>query len=120
MITQREFIMIHELKKQGHSIRAIARITGKDRKTVTRHLRNSELAEIKRVKGRPSKLEPFKIYILERISKTAARIPAEVIYKEILSNGYAGSLRILQTLLSQEYAKRIKADPVSKSEYIPY
>lgn len=119
MITQREFIMIHELRKQGHSIRSIARITGKDRKTITRHLRNSELAEIKRNNRRPSKLEPFKSYILERISKSTARIPAEVIYKEIISFGFAGSLRILQTFLSQEYGKRIKPDPVVRFETAP-
>lgn len=30
--------ILHELKNQGYSIRAIARINGKDRKTISRHL----------------------------------------------------------------------------------
>ena len=49
MITERKFIMIYELKKQGYSIWAIARITGKDRKTITCHLKAGELLVILRV-----------------------------------------------------------------------
>lgn len=119
MITEREFIMIHELKKQGYSIRAIARITGKDRKTITRHLKTAELLTIKRSNHKPSKLTEFKAYVLERISKTSSRIPSGVILKELRSAGYSGSLRTLQEFLKLEYAKRIKADPVVRFETAP-
>lgn len=119
MITQEEFIMIHELKKQGYSIRAISRITGKDRKTIARHLKNDELLSIKRTIGKPSKLDEFKEFILERISKTIARIPAIVILKEIRELGYKGRLRILQEFLKLEYAKRVKEDPVVRFETAP-
>jgi transposase len=77
MITQGEFIMIHELKKQGYSIHAIARITGKDRKTIRHHLRKTELEVISRTNKKPSKLDGFKVYILDRISKASARIPSK-------------------------------------------
>ena len=119
MITEREFIMIHELKKQGYSIRAIARITGKDRKTITRHLKTAELLTIKRSNHKPSKLTEFKAYVLERISQTTSRIPSGVILKELRSAGYSGSLRTLQEFLKLEYAKRIKADPVVRFETAP-
>lgn len=119
MISQREFIMIHELKKQGYSIHAIARITGKDRKTIRYHLRKAELETISRTNKKPSKLDGFKGYILERISKTSARIPSGVILKELISAGYTGSLRILQEFLQIEYAKRVKPDPVIRFETAP-
>ncbi len=73
MITEMEFIMIHELKKQCYSIRAIARIIGKDHKTITRHLKADELLVIKRSNNKPSKLFEFQSCVLERISKSNSR-----------------------------------------------
>ena len=119
MITQGEFIMIHELKKQGHSIRAIARITKIDRKTITKQLHRDGLHIIVRRTTRPSKLEPYKEYILDRINKINARIPSDVIYREIVAIGYEGKLRILQDFLTQEYKKRIKLDPIVRFETAP-
>ena len=40
MISEGIFIVIHELYKQGNSIRAIARLLKMDRKTVKRKLEN--------------------------------------------------------------------------------
>ena len=100
MITERKFIMIHELKKQGYSTLVIARITDKDRKTITRHLKTAELLTIKRSNHKPSKLSEFKAYVLERISQTTSRIPSSVIFKELRSSGYSGSLRTLQEFLN--------------------
>ena len=119
MITEREFIMIHELKKQGYSIRAIARITGKDRKTITLHLKADELSVIKRSNNKPSKLFAFQSYVLERISKSNSRIPSGIILKELRIAGYSGSLRTLQEFLKLEYAKRVKPDPVIRFETAP-
>ena len=119
MITQREFIMIHELKNQGYSIRAIARITGKDRKTIRSHLQKAALEAIQRTNKKASKLDAFKDYILDRISKSSFRIPSGVVLKEISTNGYVGSLRILQQFLQIEYAKRVKPDPVVRFETAP-
>ena len=69
MITQGEFIMIHELKKQGHSIRAIARITKIDRKTVTKQLQKAKLHVAVRRIDKPLKLEPYKAYVLKFAEK---------------------------------------------------
>lgn len=119
MITQGEFIMIHELKKQGHSIRAIARITKIDRKTITKQLQKDKLHVIVRKSSKPSQLEPYKKYILDMISKTNSRISSDAVYREIIALGYSGKLRILQNFLNNEYDKRIKVDPIVRFETAP-
>lgn len=76
MITEKEFIMIHELKKQGYSIQVIAIITGKDRKTITHHLiKAAKLLVSNHSNRKPSKLFEFAAYVLEHLSKTNSRIP---------------------------------------------
>ncbi len=42
MITYEEFIMIHTLYKQGYSMRAISRMTGIDRRTISKRLKENE------------------------------------------------------------------------------
>ena len=68
MLRGRDVDEIKELKREGLSIRAISRLTGYDRKTISRYL----LAP----GGRPvygprpvqmGKLEPFKQYLKERL-----------------------------------------------------
>lgn len=39
MITHEEFIVIHTLHKQGKSMREISRITGLDRRTISKRLK---------------------------------------------------------------------------------
>ena len=67
MISEGIFIVIHELYKQGNSIRAIARLLKMDRKTVKRKLENVINKPIKRAVKTESKLEPYKEYIVEFI-----------------------------------------------------
>lgn len=103
MITYEEFVMIHTLYKQGYSIRAIARITGLDRRTVAKRLKEKELQPRKKVVYK-SKLDPFKEYIKKRIADALPhRIPSTVVYQEILDMGYEGKLRILQSYMSSLY-----------------
>lgn len=111
--------MIHVLKKQGYSIRAIAKIVGLDRKTVTKRLKEDQLKPIARKNNKRLKLESYKDYIINRISKSVAKIPSVVILHEIQKYGYKGGLRTLQNFLSLEYAKRIKPDPVVRFETAP-
>ena len=47
---------------------------------------------------RPSKLDPFRDYINERIEKYP-QLPASVVYEEIKRRGYNGKLRILEAYL---------------------
>jgi len=83
-----------ELKRQGLSIRAISRLTGYDRTTISKYLSTPA--------GRPmygprtpvqSKLEPFKPYIEERLQ--AGVWNASVLLRELRERGYGGSYTIL-------------------------
>ena len=85
MLTQERLVEIHVLETQGLSIRAIGRQLGVSRNTVRRYLRDRCLKpqypcrEIK-----PTKLDPFKGYILRRIDAAKPHwIPATVMLVEI-------------------------------------
>jgi transposase len=85
---------IKELKREGLSIRAISRLTGYDRKTISRYL----LAPTSRpVYGpRPasvSNLEPFKPYLKERL-KAGVR-NAQVLMRELRERNYSGGYSTL-------------------------
>jgi transposase len=121
MITYEEFVMIHTLHKQGYSIRAIARMTGLDRRTISKRLKEKELMPRKKVEYK-SKLDPFKEYIKERIAAALPhRIPSTVIYREILNKGYKGKIRILQSFMSAIYKEflPLKEEKVIRFETMP-
>ncbi|WP_456374135.1 IS21 family transposase [Methanocaldococcus sp.] len=103
MITYEEFTMIHTLYKQGYSMRAISRMTGIDRRTISKRLKENKYKPREKVLHK-SKLDPFKEYIKERIvSGLPERIPSTVIFQEILEMGYEGKIRILQSYMSKLY-----------------
>ena len=58
---------IRVLHRHGKSIREIARETGVSRNTVRRYLRDEEAARYKPRPPRPTKLDPFKAYVVERL-----------------------------------------------------
>jgi transposase len=83
-----------ELKLQGLSIRAISRLTGYDRTTISKYISVPT--------GRPvygprtpvvSKLEPFKLYLKERLQ--AGVWNARVLMRELRERGYDGGYTIL-------------------------
>src|SRR6516162_629736 len=77
MLTGEEVVEIRVLHRQGMSIRGIARTTGISRNVVRRYLRTPEAPRYKRRAPRPSKLDPFKQYVAERLRAAAPhRIPA--------------------------------------------
>ena len=85
---------IKELKREGLSIRAISRLTGYDRKTISRYL----LAPAGRpvYKTRPSaatNLEPFKGYLKERLK--AGVWNAQVLFRELRERDYGGGYSTL-------------------------
>lgn len=120
MISKGEHIVIHELYAKGYSIRAIARILKIDRKTISRRLKETDYTKVERTFKGVSKLDPYKEYILEFISKSSERIPSSVILEDIAQQGYEGGRSILQEFLKQAYAKRqIQNDPVVRFETDP-
>jgi len=109
---------IKELKQQGLSIRAISRLTGYDRKTISRFL----LAPT----GRPvygpraaetaSKLEPFKPYLRERLK--AGVWNAQVLMRELRKRNYVGGYTILTDWLRPQ-RKDVHALAVRRFETPP-
>ena len=112
---------IHVLKMQGHSIQAIAHETGISRNSVKKYL-NQEISNVPSYKIRPpkeSKLAPFKAYLQGRIrSAHPDWIPASVLFKEILEQGYTGKIRILSDYLSTLRPTK-QADPLVRFETQP-
>lgn len=109
MIDKEEFTVIHTLHKRGYSIRAISKIVGLNRRTVSKRLKENELKSYKKVEYK-SKLDPFKEYIISRVQQaTPDKIPSSVIYEEIKKYGYNGKVRILQTYLSS-----LKINPIAE------
>lgn len=81
---------------QGLSIREIAR-TGHDRKTIRKYLHADEIPKYGPRPARPSKLDPFKDYLMGRMAKgifNANRLLAEI--REL---GYSGGKIILKDFL---------------------
>ena len=103
MLTQEILVEIHVLHRQGKSIRSIAKALNVSRNTVRKYLRDiARTPTYSRRDDRPSKLEPFKTYLLERIE--AARpewIPATVLFRELQAKGYDGKEGILRNYIRQ-------------------
>lgn len=105
-------------EKQHKSIREITRITGLSRNTVRKYLRSRADPRYKTRPKRPSKLDPFKAFLEERVKAALPhRIPAPVLTREITSLGYSGAERIVRTFLATLYAK--PAEPLVRFETEP-
>jgi len=87
-----------ELKRQGLSIRAISRMTGFDRKTISRYLAEPSSRPVYGPRAvAPSRLEPFKAYLKERLR--AGVWNAAVLLRELRERGYSGGYTILKDWL---------------------
>jgi transposase len=85
---------IDELKRQGLSIRAISRVTGYCRKTITKYLKGPR--GIPEYGPRPAvagKLEALKDYLRERLN--AGVWNGQVLLRELRERGYNGSYTLL-------------------------
>lgn len=86
MLTQEDDVEISALAKRGWTIAAIARHTGRDRKTIRRHL-----AGFKPSRGNaPSPLEPWRAYLEARFSDDP-HVFATVLHGELTDLGFARS-----------------------------
>ena len=121
MISKGCFIVIHELRAKGYSIRKIAKLTNMDRKTVARRLQQTDYAPMAmKIANRQSLLEPYKQHINDFINQSNYRIPYSVILEDIKSQGYTGSRSILQRLLTKLYrAREPLKEPVVRFETNP-
>ena len=68
MLRGKDMQEIEELKRQGLSIRAISRLTGYDRKTISRYLIHPEGVPVYGPRAKPpGKLDAFQPYLRERM-----------------------------------------------------
>jgi transposase len=101
MIRLGELMMILELHRQGVSISAIARRTGRDPKTIRKYIERGVEAPVysPRALGRPNKLAPYLEFLRERVTAfpdlTAARLT-----REIRELGYMGAYTAVKRFLA--------------------
>lgn len=80
---------IQILRRQGKGIREFIKLTGLSRNTVRKYLRHGHEPRAAPRPRRPSKLDPFKDYIMKRVEVAKPdRLPANVIVREIADMGY--------------------------------
>src|SRR5580704_4027080 len=101
MVQLGELMMILGLHRQGLSVAAIARRTGRDPKTVRKYIERGIEAPVygPRSVGRPSKLAPFMEFLRERVTAfpdlSAARLT-----REVRALGYAGAYTAVKRFLA--------------------
>jgi transposase len=86
MLTQGEDVEVHALKERGWSISAIARHTGRDRKTVRAYLNGERQPGVRR-RPTPDPLEPFVGYIAARFADDH-NLWGTALYDEVVALGY--------------------------------
>jgi transposase len=119
VITNEVYMEIETLKRQGFSLRKIAAEVGCAVNTVRQHLKAGHKPKYVRRQKRLSKLQPFETYLTER--QHAAHpdwIPATVLHREILAQGYRGGMSQLRKFLRSLKPKPID-DPVVRFETTP-
>jgi transposase len=92
-----EFLMLKDLHRQGLSISEISRSTGYNRRTVSKYVNATVPPESKKRTAKPSKLDPYKDYIIQRLKShplTASRI-----YREIVDMGFTGKYTIVKDFI---------------------
>src|SRR5215469_15860272 len=100
MLVAEEAVEIRVLRRQGRSIREIARMLDVSRNTVRRYLRTEGLPRYER-EARPSKLDRYKNYLDERVKSAAPDwIPVTVLLRELRALGYQGGYSILKDYLA--------------------
>src|ERR1700757_3057965 len=92
MIQLGDLIVILDLHRQGLSISAIARRTGRDPKTIRKYIARGlePPAYGPRQAGRPSKLAPYLDYLRERIA-AFPDLSAVRLTRELRERGYSGA-----------------------------
>jgi transposase len=116
VIDLEEWVDIVALHRQGFPIKAIARKLGISRNAVRRALRRDGPPVRAAQKRPPSKLEPFKDYLLSRLAEFP-ELSTVVLFEEIQAQGYAGGLTILRNF-TRPYRVR-RREPVVRFETPP-
>ena len=97
MIGVHRVLDVHDLKRQGHSIRTIADLTGLARNTVRQILRGQH-RDTRRPADRATKLDPFKDYL--RTRRAEHPLSAVRLVEELRPMGYTGSVQTVRRFLA--------------------
>ncbi len=112
-------VEIKVLARQGKSIKEIQRELGISRNTVRKYLRSEAAPGYGPRAPRPTKLDPFKGYLLERIAAASPDwIPATVLLREIQVLGYPGGITQLKAFLAEQKPKPV-VEPLVRFETKP-
>ena len=101
MLTQEDDVEIHALARRRWSVSAIARHSGRDRKTVAKYVAGKAPVRARA----PSCLEPFRPYLEARFNDDA-HVLATVLYAELVGLGSPGPVGRLAPA-RQSLAKRL-------------
>lgn len=111
---------IRVMARQGKGIREMARTMGIARNTVRRYLRAGGPPTDKARLPRPSKLDPYKDYLAERVRQARpAWLPATVLLREIQGQGYRGGISQLKAHLAPMKPVKRDGGPVVRFETAP-
>jgi transposase len=107
------------LRRQGKSLRVIAREVGASVNTVRRYLAGDEPPRYRARPSRPGKLAPYEAYLRERVAAAhPGWIPVPVLYREVKELGFSGCERTVSRFV--RVLKPAKAeDPVVRFETEP-
>jgi transposase len=118
MLTQEQAVEIRVMARRGMAIRQIARELGCSRNTVKRYMHDARASRYGPREARPTKLDAFKNYVVERIEAANPHwIPAVVLLREIQALGYDGGLTQLKMFINP--LKQVVAEPVVRFETAP-
>lgn len=119
----REIVLIHDLKKEGLSVAAIARQVGCDRKTVRKYLdQGLEMPVYGPRPPRESFLTPYKDYLRERVA-SFPDLSGKRLLREIKELGYEGSYSTLKPFLREirppartQFERRFETPPGKQAQ----
>ena len=107
------------LKRQGLSVREIARRTGHSRNTVERHLKLEGGAIYTARPAVPGKLDAHEAFVSDRmIAAYPERLPGTVLLSELRARGYTGGITILREHLATLWPV-LPVEPVVRFETKP-
>ncbi len=119
MITNEVYVEMEILRKHGFSLRRIAAEVGCAVNTVRSHLATDISPIYARQKRRVCKIAEYADYLVERQAAAHPnRIPATVLYREIVERGYRGGLSQLRAFLRGIRAA-VPAEPLVRFETEP-
>jgi len=101
MVLLGELLMILDLHRQGLSVTAIARRTGRDPKTIRKYIERGlePPAYGPRQAGRPSKLAPYLAYLRERVT-AFPDLSAVRLTRELRERGYTGAYTAVKRFIA--------------------